>query len=787
MERMESPSIVLSDPLILPSHTLTPSAYRALAPSPQSSIVIDFGSHVIRAGYSSDPSEICPRLQNPPLVSRAREGYTSSRRRNYVGYDALQRSVRSSAKSAFEGVVASNPPLVERLLDDILVRLGLGECEKIEHGIVMTEPPCQLNSVRSNFMEILFEGYEVPRATFGIDGLFSYYYNSNRVAQDGSRRLARNDAMIINLGHNATHIIPVCEGRFFAPAAKRISIGGSDLTDAFTKRTRILNPLHASHLGTKRMGRVKEQVCYVSSSYNDELEQIRNDSKTFEQTVRAVKVPMAPSPDLSDSNSEDPRAKSDARKRQGRRLAEMMSKRRAEKAQNGGGSVASTDEESLSEAEVSQLYAARSNLYELQRLASMERLDEDTYFLSLMFNNLESREEMERNLEHAQRSFENSGGDTLHSRKATSALEAWEKKQMEDELVSITDKNLPAPVLKKIRNAKSIRTLAEARERSRREKAADRAKVEEKRAEEQRRREENPEAYVASLKDYRRQLAGKIKARETTKHSDRDRRSGSARRRMRLLAQHAGKEGAVDITSRKAGMDEFGTNDADWEVYRDMQVRKDDSEVDEDKEDTEALEKLRSEIMRLDPKDEDPTLIKPEGSALLYLPHGVVDEVPIIIDRIRVPEILFQPSIIGLEQCGLIEAMALSLNTFPSLSARESIVQELFLTGGVGKTRGFAERIRRDFRSSLPTEWGDSMSRGIRVAKDPSLDAWKGGALWAEKGGEAFENAGISKREYDEYGSHYVKEHFMGNKWIKTPKISAEEIEKRKEKKRRRM
>ena len=70
---------------------------------------------------------------------------------------------------------------------------------------------------------------------------------------------------------------------------------------------------------------------------------------------------------------------------------------------------------------------------------------------------------------------------------------------------------------------------------------------------------------------------------------------------------------------------------------------------------------------------------------------------------------------------------------------------------------GFEERLRSELRSVLPVE----IELGVRRAKDPILDAWKGAAKWAST--KESRNTFVSKAEWAEKGGDYIKEHNLGN------------------------
>jgi len=53
---------------------------------------------------------------------------------------------------------------------------------------------------------------------------------------------------------------------------------------------------------------------------------------------------------------------------------------------------------------------------------------------------------------------------------------------------------------------------------------------------------------------------------------------------------------------------------------------------------------------------------------------------------------------------------------------------------------------------------------GMRRAKDPLLDAWKGAAQWA--GSSESRRSFVTREEYLEKGGEYLKEHNLGNAFI---------------------
>jgi actin-related protein 5 len=60
--------------------------------------------------------------------------------------------------------------------------------------------------------ELLFEAYQVPSVTYGIDSLFSLYANGPERSRDG---------IVVSAGHQFSHVIPVLDGKVHLEHVKR--------------------------------------------------------------------------------------------------------------------------------------------------------------------------------------------------------------------------------------------------------------------------------------------------------------------------------------------------------------------------------------------------------------------------------------------------------------------------------------------------------------------------------------------------------------------------------------
>ncbi|XP_052581490.1 actin-related protein 5 isoform X1 [Peromyscus californicus insignis] len=129
-------------------------------------------------------------------------------------------------------------------------------------------------------------------------------------------------------------------------------------------------------------------------------------------------------------------------------------------------------------------------------------------------------------------------------------------------------------------------------------------------------------------------------------------------------------------------------------------------------------------------------------------------------ERIRAPEIIFQPSLIGEEQAGIAETLHYVLDRYPK-AVQDTLVQNVFLTGGNVMYPGMKARMEKELLEMRPFQ----SSFQVQLASNPVLDAWYGARDWAldhlEDGG-----AWVTRKDYEEKGGEYLKEHCASNTYV---------------------
>lgn len=123
------------------------------------------------------------------------------------------------------------------------------------------------------------------------------------------------------------------------------------------------------------------------------------------------------------------------------------------------------------------------------------------------------------------------------------------------------------------------------------------------------------------------------------------------------------------------------------------------------------------------------------------------------VERFRCPEIVLQPTMVGVDQVGVGEMVGASFRRLPE-NLQELVVKgTILLTGGNTLFSGLDERLVAELRASRP--FGSTI-RVVRAA-DPLLDAWRGASRYADS--NSFKRFAFSKQEYEERGQDWVRKH----------------------------
>jgi actin len=129
------------------------------------------------------------------------------------------------------------------------------------------------------------------------------------------------------------------------------------------------------------------------------------------------------------------------------------------------------------------------------------------------------------------------------------------------------------------------------------------------------------------------------------------------------------------------------------------------------------------------------------------LPDGQV--ITIGNERFRCPEVLFQPSLIGMESAGIHETTYNSI-TKCDIDIRKDLYSNIVMSGGTTMFQGIAERMTKELTNLAPS----SMKIKVVAPPERKYSVWIGGSILASL--STFQQMWISKAEFDESGPSIV-------------------------------
>ncbi|ONK76649.1 uncharacterized protein A4U43_C03F30530 [Asparagus officinalis] len=123
-------------------------------------------------------------------------------------------------------------------------------------------------------------------------------------------------------------------------------------------------------------------------------------------------------------------------------------------------------------------------------------------------------------------------------------------------------------------------------------------------------------------------------------------------------------------------------------------------------------------------------------------------------ERFLVPEMIFRPSDLGMDQAGLAECIVRAVHScHPHL--HPVLFESIVLTGGSTLFPGFAERLEKELRPLVR----DDYQLKITTQEDCIKGVWRGGSLLASS--PDFESMCVTKSEYEELGSTRCRRRFF--------------------------
>ncbi|KAL7937867.1 actin-like protein [Trichoderma chlorosporum] len=704
---------------------------RALEQPGNAAIVIDNGSSAVRAGWSF---ESAPRINMPPIMAKYRDRKLA-KTFSFAGSDCYaDTTARGHIRNAFEagtGII-SNWDVAEHVLDYVFLKLGMNDASgAIDVPVVMTEAVANLPYSRKSMTEIIFECYGAPSLAYGIDSLFSYRHNKGKTG------------LVVSSSHTSTHIIPVYNSKAVLSQATRLNWGGYHNAEYLLKLIRLKYPSFTGKLNSSQAEHMIQDHFYVSKDYEGEIRDYL-DWTGLEDRDIVIQYPFTEEVVVQKSQEELDRI-AERKKESGRRLQEQAAKMRLEKLIK--------KEQDLEYYKNLQGRIVDETKKETRRLLDSHDIKDEGQLEKII-------KELEKSIKKAR--TKDVGGDPEE-----------EQEQPDFGLLDIPDEELDEAQIKQKRQQRLLKSNHEARARAKAEKEAEKARIAEAERLDQERRENDLDGWLDKKHQALQDTLQKIKERDRLKQDLGNRKSLASQIRMKSIANLAS-DNPTKKRRRGGDDDNFGANDDDWGVYRQIAVGDNSDEEQEEEDLASTLKTLEQDLLKYDPDftyentqeaqtvwsksllhafTRGPRPIDPASQAELHQIH-------LNVERIRVPEVVFRPSIAGVDQAGIIEiAGDVLTQRLGGLPNRDDFLKDIFLTGGNTLFRNFDDRVRDGLRALLPAD----SPLMVRRAEDALLDAWKGAAGWV--GSSAWKTAAISREDYHEKGAEYIKEHDMGNSY----------------------
>ena len=742
-------------------------------------IIIDNGSYECRAGWSicNEPNICCRNILAKPKINDG----------NYspfiVGNSIFEyEQGKINKKSPFEKNIIAHFSTQEHIFDHIFSNLNITD-NNINHPILITEPICNLSYSRKCMTELMFELYGVPSLAYGIDMLFSYYYNN---INNLKNHTGLDNCLIISSSNQVTHIVPIIQNKIDIKNTRRISIGSENAKDLlmkslhlkypeikqkltneviqdiyhnytmtaldYEKQLKLIEILHKDEqekyhkldlvnvYGTLDMYQkvidsykedknnniknniIKNNYSYLKPytnlvNYIDEKE--NNYEKCILNKLYFFKKPfMGVLPYIT---KEELKEKQEAKNEQIKRLREIMKKKREENYKN-----------------------MRIELEQLEKMIALKDVDKFKFEEILTNTGYENAEEIQQRINKLNAKLNN---DIQH-------LEQSQPEDIESRwyLLSMPDEDLTQEQIKMKRIQKMQKNAYYSRLEKREIARKEKEKIENL-------KKDNKEKYLVSLYRNKKEILERLAKYEELKRDMVNRHSKTNMKRMQTLAE-LGKdsnEGGSGGSSTKGEEDDFGKNDEDWEIYREVNKN---NINEEEEEDMNRLHDVENQIAEID------KMFFSNVQQYQYNFYQENDYFILGVEQFRCAELLFKPYIIGIEQAGIIEIISQLFKNM-SYDKQMNLAKNIFITGGNTYYPFLKERIYHDLRSYLPVGTEINVMR----AGDPILDAWKGARLFFDntyylnKNNEnkLKDSIYITRKEYEEYGFDYFKENFCGN------------------------
>jgi len=238
-------------------------------------IVIDNGSGVIKAGFSS---ENAPAVKFPSIVGKPRSDKSMvgvEVKSDYVGDEAQKMRGVLNLHYPIESGIVTNWDHMERVWSYCFANEL--RVEPNEHKVFLTEAPMNPKANREKMTTMMFETFQVEGLYVAIQAVMSLYSNG------------RTTGCVIDSGDGVTHTVPVFEGYTIPHAVEKNFVAGRAITSHMVKLLGAdgVTPEGNESAWSQIVRTMKEKLCFVA----EDLDAARDKASSSTELTKHYELP----------------------------------------------------------------------------------------------------------------------------------------------------------------------------------------------------------------------------------------------------------------------------------------------------------------------------------------------------------------------------------------------------------------------------------------------------------------------------------------------------------------